>query len=109
MSAIGIPVAYGFGNLFEDETKMLAYLRDITMVVSASIILKRCHYRIKADEKDLGGRMPLLFSRQGKQNMQTSNILNQDLENHDSNSLQDVSEITDLKLRQKGRSFCVMM
>lgn len=50
MTVIGIPAAYGLGNLLDDETQMMIYVRNITMILSASLILRRCYVNIKDDE-----------------------------------------------------------
>lgn len=50
MTLVGIPVAFGLGILLGDATKMMIYMRDFSMLISASFILKRCHHNVKKDE-----------------------------------------------------------
>jgi hypothetical protein len=53
MSVIGLPCAYGLGKLF-NPSKMMIYVRDITIALSTVVILKRCHSHIKHDAEKLG-------------------------------------------------------
>lgn len=50
MTVIGIPLAYGLGDLFSDEVSMMAYVRLIAIAISSVFIFKRCHSKIKNDE-----------------------------------------------------------
>jgi len=54
MTVIGIPVAFGLGKLFSDETSMMFYVRDVSILISGLFIAKKCYNKVKDDEEELG-------------------------------------------------------
>ena len=52
MSVVGIPVGYGLGKVFEQSEVML-YVRDVMVLLSAGVILKRMYDHIKHDAEVL--------------------------------------------------------
>ena len=51
MTAIGVPVGYGFGKLFNDPPGVMSYIRCLTMLLADIFILLRCFNQVKNDEK----------------------------------------------------------
>lgn len=52
MTVVGIPVGYGIGAIDKSETKIIFYIRNITMLFAGIIILNRCRHNIRKDEHD---------------------------------------------------------
>ncbi len=81
MTIVGISVAYGIGDaLDQDDGKLMLYIRNISMLVSAAIILKRCHTKIQSDKAEL---MPYLAIETGFFGNPSQQIQNNPLEESD--------------------------
>lgn len=72
MTFIGIPLGYGLGIAFDDVSKFMIYTRDLTILLSASFVLKRCYNQIKKDEKKFS--QYIYSSNHGKQSSQVDEV-----------------------------------
>lgn len=53
MVVIGVPAGYGLGKAFGNEPQFLFYMRDLTMLISAAIIVHRFSRKYSEDAKKL--------------------------------------------------------
>jgi Na+-driven multidrug efflux pump len=53
MTLMGISIGLGLEKEFSNDAELMFYVRDISIVMSSLFIMKRCHSKIKSDEKVL--------------------------------------------------------